>query len=60
MQESAATEIPGDSSSASTDGLPESTADNGEHEAELQARREEVCRRDGLVHLHKLVQDLPT
>ncbi|CAK0780663.1 hypothetical protein CVIRNUC_005131 [Coccomyxa viridis] len=41
-EESAATEIPGDSSSASTDGLPESTADTGEHEAELQARREEV------------------
>ena len=58
MQESAATEIPGDSSSASMDGAPESTVDTQEYEAELQARREEVCRRHGHGHIHALAPDL--
>ena len=44
MQESATTEIPGDSSSASTDDLPESTADTGDYKAKLQAKSEEVRR----------------
>ena len=44
VQESATTEVPSDSSSASTDDFPESAVDSGEYKAELQARSEEVCR----------------